>query len=65
MSEIPAEAIKIKGDLKVIIQRLATVMDPIGSSRKSVSIKYGLRTADHGLRTGYKTRTKYKMRTAD
>ena len=30
-----------------------------------VSIKYGLRTADHGLRTGYKTRTRYKMRTTD
>ena len=27
------------------------------------SIKHGLRTADHGLRTGYKTRTRYKMRT--
>ena len=25
----------------------------------------GLRTADHGLRTGYKTRTRYKMRTPD
>ena len=30
-----------------------------------VSIKYGVRTADHGLRTGYKTRTRYKMRTTD
>ena len=30
-----------------------------------VSIKYGLRTVDHGLRTGYKTRTRYKMRTTD
>ena len=30
-----------------------------------VSIKYGLRTADHGLQTGYKTRTRYKMRTTD
>ena len=31
----------------------------------TVSIKHGLRTADHGLRTGYKTRTRYKMRTTD
>ena len=31
----------------------------------SVSIKNGLRTADHGLRTGYKIRTRYKMRTPD
>ena len=29
----------------------------------AVSIKHGLRTADHGLRTGYKTRTRYKRRT--
>ena len=28
-----------------------------------VSIKHGLRTADHGLRTGYKIRTRYEMRT--
>ena len=26
----------------------------------SVSIKHGLRTADYGLRTGYKIRTRYK-----
>ena len=31
----------------------------------AVSIKHGLRTADHGLRTGYKIRTRYKTRTAD
>ena len=31
----------------------------------AVSIKDGLRTADHGLRTGYKIRTRYKMRTPD
>ena len=31
----------------------------------TVSIKRGLRTADHGLRTGYKTRTRYKMWTTD
>ena len=31
----------------------------------AVSIKHGLRTADHGLRTGYKIRTRYKMRTPD
>ena len=30
-----------------------------------VSIKHGLRTADHGLRTGYKIRTRYKTRTTD
>ena len=30
-----------------------------------VSIKHGLRIADHGLRTGYKTRTRSKMRTMD
>ena len=30
---------------------------------KSVSIKHGLRTADYGLRTGYKIRTRYKTRT--
>ena len=30
---------------------------------KPVSIKYRLRTADYGLRTGYKTWTRYKMRT--
>ena len=30
-----------------------------------VSIKHGLRTADHGLRTGYKIRTRYKMGTTD
>ena len=29
----------------------------------SVSIKHGLRTADYGLRTGYKIRTRYKTRT--
>ena len=28
-----------------------------------VSIKHGLRTADYGLRTGYKIRTRYKTRT--
>ena len=31
----------------------------------TVSIKHGLRTADHWLRTGYKTRTRCKMRTTD
>ena len=30
---------------------------------KTVSIKHGLRTADYGLRTGYKIRTRYKTRT--
>ena len=30
-----------------------------------VSIKHGLRTADHGLQTEYKTRTWYKTRTTD
>ena len=30
---------------------------------KAVSIKHGLRTADYGLRTGYKIRTRYKTRT--
>ena len=30
---------------------------------RSVSIKHGLRTADYGLRTGYKIRTRYKTRT--
>ena len=30
---------------------------------KSVSIKHGLRTADYGLRTGYKIRTRYNTRT--
>ena len=29
----------------------------------TVSIKHGLRTADYGLRTGYKIRTRYKTRT--
>ena len=37
---------------------------------RAVSIKHGLRTADHGLtgykiRTEYKTRTGYKTRTTD
>ena len=27
-----------------------------------VNIKYGVRTADHGLRTEYKTRARYKKR---
>ena len=31
----------------------------------AVSIKHGLRTAVHGLRTGYKIWTRYKMRTPD
>ena len=31
----------------------------------AVSIKHGLRTAEHGLRTGYKIRTRYEMRTPD
>ena len=31
----------------------------------SVSIKHGLRSVDHGLRTGYKTRTRSKMRTTE
>ena len=30
---------------------------------RPVSIKYGLRTADYGLRTEYKIRTRYKTRT--
>ena len=30
---------------------------------EAVSIKHGLRTADYGLRTGYKIRTRYKTRT--
>ena len=30
---------------------------------RPVSIKHGLRTADYGLRTGYKIRTRYKTRT--
>ena len=29
----------------------------------AVSIKHGLRTADYGLRTGYKIQTRYKTRT--
>ena len=29
----------------------------------AVSIKHGLRTADYGLRTGYKIRTRYKTQT--
>ena len=32
---------------------------------KPVSIKHGLQTADYGLRTGYKIRTRYKTRIAD
>ena len=36
---------------------------PVYSCSKSVSIKHGLRTADYGLRTGYKIRTRYKTRT--
>ena len=35
----------------------------IGLIAESVSIKHGLRTADYGLRTGYKIRTRYKTRT--
>ena len=31
----------------------------------SVSIKYGVRTADHGLRTGYKARTRNKIWNTD
>ena len=31
----------------------------------SMKIKHGLRTVDHGLRTWYKTRSRYKMRTVD
>ena len=31
----------------------------------AVSIKHRLRTEDHGLRTWYKIRTRYKMRTPD
>ena len=27
--------------------------------------QYKTRTVDHGLRTGYKTQTRYKMRTTD
>ena len=30
---------------------------------QTLSIKYGQRTADYGLRTGYKIRTRYKTRT--
>ena len=30
---------------------------------KSVSIKYGLRTAGYGVWTGYKVRTRYKTQT--
>ena len=30
-----------------------------------VSIKHGLQTADHGLWTVYKTRTRYKMQTVN
>ena len=33
------------------------------TGEKPVSIKHGLRTADYGLRTGYKIRTRYKTRT--
>ena len=32
---------------------------------EAVSIKHGLRTADHGLRTEYKTRTRYKTRSTN
>ena len=37
-------------------QAYHTMMEP-------VSIKHGLRTADYGLRTGYKIWTRYKTRT--
>ena len=42
-----------------------TMIGSIGNSRKMkmVSIKYGLWTADYGLRTGYKIWTRYKTRT--
>ena len=35
------------------------------SSYDLVSLKHGLQTADYGLWTGYKTRTRYKTRTTD
>ena len=35
------------------------------AAQKTVSIKHGLRTVDHGLQTGYKIRTRYKTRTTD
>ena len=35
----------------------------VNAHQQSVSIKHGLRTADYGLRTGYKIRTRYKTRT--
>ena len=39
-------------------------LDPAAmQARLAVRIKYGLRTADYGLRTGYKIRTRYKTRT--
>ena len=46
-----------KGIMRLDNHKLTTV------KYKSISIKHGLRTADYGLRTGYKIRTRYKTRT--
>ena len=47
--------------LKVIPAQVAILA--VQHENFSVSIKHGLRTADYGLRTGYKIRTRYKTRT--
>ena len=59
---------KIQCLLKVVICALGLeVSHPLQASYINipVSIKDNLRTADHGLRTEYTTRTRYKMRTTD
>ena len=54
------------GSLASAMQELSSDNERVPpKEKKPVSIKHGLRTADHELRTGYKTRTRYKMRTAD
>ena len=50
---------------QLIIESVIDFTGNLPMKSMAVSIKYGLRTADHGLRTGYKIRTRYKTRTPD
>ena len=50
-------------DGKVLNLMFLDINIPLVPIDISVSIKYGLWTADYGLRTGYKIRTRYKTRT--
>ena len=61
--EVPTQAARESSNAGIDVNATPLTRVQGIKDQEPVSIKHGLRTADHGLRTGYKVRTRYKMRT--